>query len=225
MSQIKKYLKPVAVVAILFVLAYLLEKRQNPLSYVNVFSVSPVVETQPDTALEDGDDPCIWIHPTDREKSAIICSDKDQGLAVYDLSGREIQFLHRGQINNVDIRSSFLFENRRIDLIAASNRSTSSIELFTINPETRMLEMLPSDPMKPNFSEIYGLCLYKSPSQKFYAFVTSTKGEIEQWEIFDAQNGKLSGKMVRRLKISSKAEGCVADDQLGLFYLAEEEKG
>ena len=41
----------------------------------------------------------------------------------------------------------------------------------------------------------------------------------------DTGGGKINGALVRTLKLSSLAEGCLADDELGFLYLAEETKG
>lgn len=220
-----KYLKPLLIVAVLFILAIFLEVEQDPYSRIKTFSVYPVVETKAKTSLEDADDPCIWIHPDDPQLSAIICTDKDQGLAVYDLEGNEIQFLHLGRVNNVDIRSSFSFQNRKIDLIAASNQSTDTISLFTMDPQARKILPLPAKPIKPIMKRLYGLCMYKGRNDRFYVFITSNKGMVEQWEVYDDMEGQIGANLARTLKVSTQAEGCVADDELGFFYLAEEKKG
>jgi len=41
----------------------------------------------------------------------------------------------------------------------------------------------------------------------------------------DAGNGKVNGTKVRGIKLGSITEGCVADDELGFFYVAEERAG
>lgn len=225
MRIIMNYIKPILIITVLFLLAILLENQRDTTSTVKVLSVNASVETKATTPLKDADDPCIWVHPTNPELSTIICTDKNQGLAVYDLAGKEIQFLPLGRVNNVDMRSSFPYQNKKIDLVAASCRSNESIILFTVNPDTRQLEPLPTEPIKTNLKKLYGLCMFKSLSGLFYVFVTSTEGYIEQWELVEDSNGKIAGRLARSMKASSKSEGCVADDDLGFFYLAEEEKG
>src|SRR4249920_1247621 len=67
-----------------------------------VESVFAVVETQPVVSTGDAaDDPAIWVNPVDPSLSTIIGTNKQAGLAVYDLSGKELQFVNAGQINNV----------------------------------------------------------------------------------------------------------------------------
>lgn len=71
----------------------------------------------------------------------------------------------------------------------------------------------------------YGCCLYRSQKTgKLYYFVTSKTGEVEQWELFD-NGGKVDAKSVRRFKVGTQLEGCVADDELGHIYIGEETVG
>ncbi|TAK93626.1 MAG: phytase, partial [Verrucomicrobia bacterium] len=66
---------------------------------------------------------------------------------------------------------------------------------------------------------------HSARSGKFYFFVTSEKGIVEQYELQNAGGGKINAALARTLKLGSLTEGCVADDQLGHLYLAEETKG
>ena len=71
----------------------------------------------------------------------------------------------------------------------------------------------------------YGFCLYHSKvSGKFYAFVTpEDEGFIQQFELLPRTSGLIDAKVVRKLPISSTAEGCVADDDKGKLYVGQEE--
>lgn len=62
------------------------------------------VETTPvETGGDAADDPAIWIDPVDPSRSVIIATQKQSGLYVYDLSGKMLQFLADGRMNNVDL--------------------------------------------------------------------------------------------------------------------------
>jgi 3-phytase len=61
-------------------------------------------------------------------------------------------------------------------------------------------------------------------SDRYYAIVTSKTGAVEQWELYE-RAGRVDGRRVRALRLGSQTEGCVADDDLGSLYLAEEAKG
>ena len=224
MREIMKFIKPILIVTALFLLAYLLEIGEDHVN-LPIFAVHPVAETHAISHLEDVDDLCVWVHPTDPSLSTVIGTDKGHGLAVYDLQGSELQFMPVGRMNNIDIRSEFPFQDKKIDLIAATNRTKNNILLFTVNPENRQLIALPQVPIKPDMLEVYGLCMYKSRSNHFYVFVTSIDGMVEQWELFDNKDDRVGAQLVRKIKVSSQSEGCVADDELGFFYLAEEKVG
>src|SRR5687768_14696287 len=54
-------------------------------------SVTASVETTPVPHSGDAaDDSAVWVHPTDPALSRIIGTDKLGGIAVYDLSGRQV---------------------------------------------------------------------------------------------------------------------------------------
>ena len=186
--------------------------------------VGATVETEPVPHRGDAaDDAAIWVHPADPSLSTIIGSDKQGGLAVYDLSGQQLQYVAGGSLNNVDVRYDFPLGGRAVALVAASSKSDGGVAVYRVDPATRRLELTGS-PIRTG-PGVYGLCLYRSRlNAKYYAFVTYEKGGAEQWELF-ANAGRVEGRKVRTLPGGGQAEGCVADDELGHLYLAEEEVG
>ena len=188
--------------------------------------VAATVETEPLLSKGDAaDDPAIWIHPTDPSQSTIIGTDKKGGLAVYDLSGKQIQYVPDGPMNNVDLRYNFMVGGRPVALVTATDRKQESIAVYQVNPITRLLENVAARAIDLDISA-YGLCMYHSPiSGKYYVFVNSEEGEVEQWELFDDGNGKVDGKKVRAFDVGSQTEGCVADDEFAQFYIGEEDVG
>jgi 3-phytase len=188
-------------------------------------TVTATVETDPvPNGGDAADDPAIWVNPADPAQSTIIGTDKLGGLAVYDLSGKQIQYLPDGQMDNVDLRDGFKLGGRIVTIVAASNRKDNSIAIYKINPQTRTLENVAARKIKHGVI-VYGMCMYRSvKTGKFYYFGTSKSGGVEQWELFDS-NGKVDAKKVRNIKLGSVVEGCVADDELGNFYVSEEAVG
>ncbi len=186
--------------------------------------VAATVETAPvPNAGDAADDPAIWVDPKDPARSLIIGTDKQGGLAVYDLEGKELQYVADGRVDNVDLRDGFLLGGQPVPLITASNRSDNTIAIYMLNTETLKLENVAA--RKITTVTAYGCCMYRSEKTgKFYYFVTAKSGDVEQWELF-AAGGKVDAKKVRSLKAATTVEGCVADDELGFFYLAEETKG
>jgi len=186
--------------------------------------ITATVETDPVPHGGDAaDDPAIWVNPNDPAKSTIIGTDKQGGLAVYDLSGKQIQYLADGQMDNVDLRDGFKIGGQTVTIVTASNRKDNSIAIYKINPQTRMLENAEARKIKHGLS-VYGMCMYRSKTGKIYYFGNSKSGDVEQWELFES-GGKVDAKKVRNIKLGSTVEGCVADDDLGHFYVAEEAVG
>lgn len=91
--------------------------------------VYPKYETEENG--EDGDDPAIWISPSNPGLSRVITTTKSEvgaGLAVFDLSGKELQHYPRGEPNNVDVIYGFqLGNNRTVDLAFAACREDNTL--------------------------------------------------------------------------------------------------
>ena len=188
-------------------------------------TVMATVETDPvPNGGDAADDPAIWVNPNDPAQSMIIGTDKRGGLAVYELSGKQIQYLPDGQMDNVDLRDGFKLDGQNVAIVTASNRKDNSIAIYKINPQSRTLENVAARKIKHGLT-VYGMCMYRSAKTgKIYYFGTSKSGEVEQWELFES-NGKVDAKKARNFKLGSVVEGCVADDELGHFYVAEEAVG
>jgi 3-phytase len=195
--------------------------------------IMPVVETVPTrNGSDSADDPAIWIHPTDPSKSVIIGADKAEGvsgdkggLTVYDLNGTEIQFVQDGKTNNVDLRYHFPFNGKTVDLVTATNQYHDSLSIFIMNPVTRLLEPVAARIIQAGM-DVYGTCMYRSPTTgKYYQFVTSESGVVQQWHLFDNRQGKVDAVKVDQFtarfeEVGSLPEGCVADDFYGHLYIS-----
>lgn len=176
------------------------------------------------SAGDAADDPAIWVHPHDSEKSKIIGTNKEEGISVYNLKGKQLYSYNFGKLNNVDVRYGFPIGGKKIDIAAASNRSTNTIDIFAINPKTGELENIMGSPIQSSMKEVYGFSLYHSQKTGiFYALVVGKDGTFEQYELFDNGKGKIEGKKVRELKLSSQSEGIVVDDEYGTIYIGEED--
>lgn len=193
--------------------------------YRSAVEVCALAETDPVRNGGDAaDDVAIWIDPTDRERSLIFGTDKKGGLGVYDLSGRLLQFLPTGLLNNVDLRCGFPFQDGPAPIIAASEKAKDAIAIFRLDSSTRALTQLALLPAEDQF-DVGGLCLYQSAqSRALYAFVASKDGRVDQWMIMP-DGPTITSRIVRRLRFGTKVEGCVADDDLGALYVAEEGVG
>jgi 3-phytase len=190
-----------------------------------VITTSAVVETEPAPNSGDAaDDVAIWVNPASPGQSIIIGTDKKGGLAVYDLAGRQLQYLADGTPNNVDIRPGFPLGGQQVALVAASRDNDHTVGVYRVNPATRLLENVAARPIATG--DAYGACMYHSArSGKFYYFVTGKSGVVEQWELFDNGGGSVDARQVRSFDVGTQVEGCVADDALGHLYVGEEDAG
>lgn len=185
------------------------------------------VETVPVPHSGDAaDDPAIWLHPQNRALSTVIGTDKKGGIAVYALDGTQLQYLPDGKLNNVDLRDNFPLGGQRVTLVTASNRTTNSIAIYQVNPTTRLLENVAARVIQIGLLEAYGACMYHSrATDAYYFMVNDPDGKVEQWRLFDNGSGQVDGTMERTFAVGSQTEGCVADDELGNFYISEETQG
>lgn len=228
-----KFSKIKGLIIILFIISLIITccksgNKQNRAKIPSSNFVTAQAETQPvprESNADAADDPAIWINFAKPDSSHIIGTDKKGGLAVYDLTGHELYYYHTGKMNNADIRYGFTLSASMIDILAVSNRTDQTVDLYKINANGS-LEIIHKNQLKSQLKEeVYGLCMYKSEkSGKFYVFVNGKDGAVEQWELVPSDT-KIVGKIVRNLKLDSQVEGMVADDENGFLYVAEEDKG
>ncbi len=195
--------------------------------------VEPVVSTEPTAG--NADDPAIWIHPTDPSKSVIIGTDKDAGIYVYNMDGKEIQHIEQGtRTNNVDVRTGIAWAGQHIDIVAANLREVGKLAVFKVNPNYSggdvLIQLADKNSANNNIQDdSYGFTLYKGPSNAaLYAFDRpKSGGSVRQYSVTD--DGTSDGVTVTPVRDlnyeGGVAEGFVADDELGFVYITEESKG
>jgi 3-phytase len=186
--------------------------------------VQATMETKPvEHGGDAADDPAIFAHPTDPSKSAIIATDKKGGMLVYDLSGKLLQYLPDGKMNNVDLRAGFKLGGKSVTLVTASDRTHKAIALYTIDPDTRLLTSVADGVQATGLSDPYGLCMYRNRKGATFVFISDPDGGVRQWKLVATPAGKVRAEQVRDLKFDTQTEGCVADDETGALYVAEED--
>lgn len=182
--------------------------------------VLPRMQTEPVAQLGDAaDDPAIWVHPTDPSKSRILGTNKKQGMLVYDLQGKQTQFLASGRLNNVDLRQDLRFGDERFDIALATQRDESSMVLYTIDKQGTLTE---AARLPTTLDDIYGTCVYRTAEGGMDAFVNAKDGRYEHYQI-TRSNGKFGARLARTFKVATQPEGCVADDRSGLLFVGEED--
>lgn len=186
--------------------------------------VRPVVETKP--VANDGDaadDPAIWVNAKNPAGSLVVTTDKQLGLNLYDMTGTLLHTSPDGKMNNVDLRDGFKLSGQSIVLVAASDRTHKSIGLYALDTESRTLRNVADGVQATGLGDPYGLCMYRGKGGKTYVFINDTDGRMRQWELLAQANGKVAAKLVRDFRFDTQAEGCVADDEAGALYVAEED--
>jgi 3-phytase len=123
-----------------------------------------------DRAGDAADDPAIMI--SHKGTLWIAGTDKQQGLRVYDAQGKQIHFLNRGRLNNVD---SLALTSERF-LLSATNRTSHSIDLFIAEPDKNLIEFISAIPL--TMDDPYGLCMAKDASGKVAIFAGDSEGLV-----------------------------------------------
>ena len=184
-------------------------------------SIHAVAETTPVASADDAaDDPAIWIHPQDPARSLILGTDKHAGLSVYDLQGNLVQFLERGRLNNVDVRSDLQSGNDRVSLAVATNRSIHALDIFGISANGDVSLQLS---VALTLEDPYGVCMQRTSDGTAVAFVNSTNGDYQQWIL--NPSGRLDPQLAGTFSLQTQPEGCAVDDLTALLYMGEEDLG
>ena len=198
------------------------ESEEIKLTTTAKYETEPMPQKYNDDAA---DDPAIWINARKPEESRIIGTDKMGGLAVYNLTGKQLFYYADGKMNNVDLRCGFVLGEDTIDVVCASNRSNQCISIYKINTDGSLTNIAARTVVSQMQGDVYGFCMYKSPvTGKCFAFVNSKNGEVEQWELTTA-NSLIDARLVRSFKLGTQVEGMVADDENQTLFIGEEVNG
>lgn len=201
--------------------------KHYPESNVNdghIKIIAALVQTDSVPSVGDAaDDPAIWVHPHDPAQSLILGTDKKGGLGIYDLSGKQVNYLPVGRLNNVDVRQKVKLGDHLLDIAAATHRDNYSVQIYSLDSTTGQASVLGEiiTPLK----DIYGFCLYKDEANQVYAIPNDADGTFIQYHLSLDQQNHLHGKEVRRWKTATQPEGCVADDQRHRLFIGEEDVG
>ena len=190
-------------------------------------AVAAAAETAPvPDACDAADDPAVWVNQSDPEASLIVATNKLRGLVVYGLDGAVVSTNDIGRVNNVDLRDGVDVGGEDTTVVAATNRTTWTIDVLGLDPGRGALTPLLDAPISPDFDEDpYGLCLYRSAATgDLYVFANDQGGAVEQWRL-DSGGSGMTGTRVRSWAVGSQTEGCVADDANGWLFIGEEEVG
>lgn len=184
--------------------------------------VTPVAQTEGVSRAGDAaDDPAIWVNAADPAASRILGTNKREGLHVYDLSGRELQKLAVGRLNNVDLRQGVMLGGQRRDLAVATHRDALALVVFEIDAQGRVAEIGRVPTALPG---IYGVCVHAPQAGGLEVFVNDSDGTYVRIAL-GQQDGRIVGRELQRWRLQTQPEGCVADDASGRLWMGEEDRG
>lgn len=207
-------------------------------------SAPPSSHLAPDWATEavgaDADDPAIWHHPSDPEKSLILGTDKTEkvgGLYAFDAKGKIVQHVEGlDRPNNVDVEYGFALGGGTVDLAVTTERKKRRLRIFAIDKSTGKLRDVGGQ------TEVFqgregeagapmGIGLWRTPSGEVHAFVSpktgSKTGYLGQYRLV-ARGGKVDVEHVRDLGEFSgqgEIEAVLVDDEDGRLYYSDEGAG
>ena len=187
----------------------------------NIIEIPAWVESAPsDRPGDTMDDPAIWVHPTEPEKSLVLGTNKRWGLLSFNMRGEQVQALPSGRINNVDLRQQVMLGGKKRDIAVATLRDNDSLAFYEIDAQGKLSEY-PNQ--ATNMVDIYGMCLYQD-ADTLYVFANEKSGRIAQYRVDWQVNGP-SIKLVRDIHTPSQVEGCVADETQHALFIGEEDQG
>ena len=167
-----------------------------PDAVVTTGTETPALYDDAEGGNASGDDPAIWVDPTDSHDSIVITTAKEGGLRVYDLAAHELQSLVataapradgiEGRYNNVDIAYDVPLGAASVDLAVVSDRYNDQLRFFVIDPAgadapTPLTEVTAPElpflfsPDRATVAEehtAYGLAVWQPAPGETYAVVT-----------------------------------------------------
>lgn len=170
------------------------------------------------------DDPAIWV-ASDAAQSLVIATQKHGGLYVFDLDGAVVQEVPGGKPNNVDLRQDFGWPEGAGPIVGASDRTDNAIVLWRFDAAALRLDPTPRARIATGFAEVYGFCLGRMGDAMVAVATDKESGEVGVWRVSLDASGAPAGERIASFSLGSISEGCVIDDETGVYYLAQEQVG
>ena len=185
-------------------------------------SVFASAETVPvGTMNEDAaDDPAIWRHAGDPQKSLIVATDKKAGLYVYDMNGAIKSFLEAPGLNNVALED---LGAQGVVVIASDRSDLANAKLHISMLDTATGTLSPLGQLPAGAGEGYGICLGFGADGGLIAYSPVKEGTIYEQTV--RLEGGLATDKLRTLSVPSQPEGCIVDPRDGTLYIGEEAAG
>ena len=199
-------------------------------SAYGIVSVKPEIETDPvENHGDAADDPAIWVNSLSPQQSRVLGTDKKGALNSYDLSGKLLQSLPVGRVNNVDVGYGVTVKRSQarksdastIDIAVASNRSNNSLSVFEIDKRGDLVHL---GDINTTLGDIYGLCMFVSDGVA-QVLANDTSGRFERYHLSIDTAKTINGRLTQSFSLPSQPEGCVVNTKANTAYLGEEGAG
>ena len=195
---------------------------------MRIIDLKPTVATEP--VGTDPDDPAIWVHPRQPEKSLVLGTNKTSAteggaLYVFGLDGKIRQvFGGLDRPNNVAISGS---------LAVVTERLKSRLRFFRITDSPKPLNDAGALPVfvgeMGDFAAPMGVDFYLRPRDNALFVIVGRKkgpasGYLEQWRL-NTKGPSITGTLVRRFGSYSgkkEIESIAVDSAAGLVYYSDE---
>ncbi len=194
--------------------------------------VSPCAKavSQP-VPVNEVQDAAIWLHPTEPAKSLLFITNEKRGLEVHNLDGLLIKHVDNGiEPCYVDVLYEYPAAGKPVDLAVVSCMAPdfAGVRAYRIDPDRRKLFDATAGPAIKVFDGLapVGLCAYHSrKTGQCYFFVTLREGKVEQHELLVTPEGRFTSRLVRAFTLGGEVKSCIADDEMGFVYVAEDDVG
>jgi 3-phytase len=186
--------------------------------------VTATMETQPvEHGGDAADDPAIYVHPTDPAKSAIIATDKKGGMLVYDLSGKLLQYPARRQ--DEQCRPAPRLQAGRQERHPGHGQRPHPQGHRDLHDRSRHPPADQRRRRRPGHRPVGPLrpVHVPQPQGRDLRLHQRSRRPGPPVEAGRHPAGKVRAEPVRDLKFDTQTEGCVADDETGALYVAEED--
>ena len=196
---------------------------------------------------DDPDDPAIWLHPSDPERSFILGTNKvlapKGALVVFGLDGAIRQTLTGlDRPNNVDIEYALdMGGGSKIDIAVVTERLKHQLRIFQIAPDgsglTDVTATVKTQVMvdrKGEQAAPMGVSLYRRPRDGAIFAIVAPKngprdGYLAQYRLeAEGADGRVKASFIRyfgRFSGTGEIEAVAVDDELGYIYYADEGNG
>lgn len=203
-------------------------------------NLTPTVVSAP--VPDDADDPAIWIHPTRKESSLILGTNKAAlptgGLYAFGLDGKVRQVIaNLDRPNNVDVEYGLQMGAKKVDIAVVTERYQRRLRVFAIE-NGHLQDLAPAglpvfEGQEGEAGAPMGVALYRRQSDGAIFAIVSRKtgpkrGYLWQYQLIGNAAGTVRAVKVREFGAFSgegEIESVAVDDELGHVYYSDEAVG